>query len=242
MPIFIFLISFIFSAYANVMDLNEFFPNRMEDTAVTDVGKFDLQASYHYEDDEEKSTLRPALRYGIMKRVQLEFSNDLINGPEHTEKGSGRTQAGFQWNFNDQDNWVPSIALEPMFIFPTGKDVEGIDPSLRLNLTYTLAGTLTEPIGQFHLNYRWDNNASKKDNEQQIGQLIVFGYGHKVTSKSALLADYVYDRDMYSVETKNEVELGWIWECMKEAFIAVGAGVDIHNGYFNSTLALEKTF
>lgn len=241
MFILIFLLSFL-TAQANVMDLNEFMPTRMEDATVTQTGKIDLQASGNYDDSSESTLIRPNLRYGLMKRVHLEFSQDIINGPKDSEKGSGRTAAGFQWNFNDQDDWVPSMAFEPKFLFPTGKDVDGIDPSLRLILTSTLVGTSAEPLGQFHFNYQWDHNSDKDKDERKSGYEIVFGYSHRISPHSSLMADLFHDKDVFTSDTVNEIELGWMHEFAREFYIAIGAGLQLNDGFFTSTLGIQKTF
>lgn len=241
MFILIFLLT-IFSVQADVMNLNEFMPTRMEDASVTELKKIDLQASARYEDASEYVIFRPNVRYGLVKRVQVEFSSDALYGPEDSEKSAGRSQAGFQWNFNDQDDWVPSFAISPAIAFPTGKDTEGIDPSVRLNMTYTLVGTLSEPIGQFHLNYRWEHNSIKQDDEEKVGKLLVFGYSHKIGRSSSLLADFSHEKETLRASTYNELEIGWMKECFKEFYLGLGAGLEVQQGYFSSTLAIQKTF
>lgn len=237
----IFLMSF-FTAQADVMNLNEFMPTRMEDASVTPMGKLNLQGSGHYENSSDSTLFRPTIRYGLIKRVHIEISEDIINGPKKTEKGSGRTIAGFQWNFNEQDDWVPSLALQPNFLFPTGKDVDGIDPSLRLIMTSTLIGTSSEPIGQFHLNYQWEHNSEKDKDERQNGYDITFGYSHRISRHSSLLTDFFHTRDIYSSATRNEVELGWMHEFAKEFYLAIGGGLELTEGFFISTLGIQKDF
>lgn len=241
MFIFIFLMIFL-TAQADVMNLNEFMPTRMEDASVTDLNKLDVQGSLHYDDNWESTLLRTNLRYGVVKRVQLEVANDTISGPRGTEQSGGRTQAGFQWNFNDQDDWVPSIAIVPQLAFPTGKGDKGIDPSVKMNLTYTLVGTLHEPVGQFHFNYRWEHNSIKQKEENKIGKQLIFGYSHKISSNSSLLADFIHERDKYFTLTSNELELGWMKEWFKEFYLGLGVALELKEGYFSSTLAIQKTF
>lgn len=241
MFILIFLIT-MFSAHASIMDLNEFMPTRMEDASVTPIKEIDFQASARYEDASEATTFRPNIRYGLVKRVHLEVANDMIRGPKTAEKNSGQTIAGFQWHFNDQDDWVPAFAFEPQFTFPTGKNMDGIDPSARLNMTYTLAGTLTEPVGQFHLNYKWEHNSSRQKDENKVGKLLIFGYSQRLGTTSALIGNFNHEKEVFSGKTINEFELGWTKECFKDTFLGLGAGIDIQDGYFSSTLAIQKTF
>lgn len=227
---------------ADVMNLNEFMPTKMEDASVTDLSDVEFQTSAHYQDDEEFILFRPNIRWGAIKRVQFEAYSDHISGPHRRERGNGQTVLGAQWNFNDQDDWVPSLALSPQFTFPTGESIDGIDPSLRINLTYTLVGTLDDPLGQFHMNYKWDHNSSRKRNEEKVGELFVFGYSHRIGTNSSLMADFLHEKDKFRGDSKNEVEVGWLHDFARQFAIGIGGGYDVKEGYFSSTLAIQKTF
>ncbi len=191
LTIFLFLLLGLSSTFAEVMNLNEFMPTRMEDAAVTNLHQVELQASVGYQDEEKMFLFRPNIRWGAYKRVQIEYSSDFISAPKENEDGSGAQNLGAQWNFNDQTNWAPALAIKPQLIFPTGKNSSGTDSSIKAILTYTFVGTIIDPIGQFHLNYRWYNNADKQQIENKTGALFLLGYAHKISPHSSLLLDYV---------------------------------------------------
>lgn len=239
LTIFIFLLGLSTFSYADVMNLNEFMPTRMEDASVTNPHEVELQGSVDYDDEEKKFLFRPNVRWGAFKRVQLEYSSDFISGPDKSEDGSGAATLGGQWNFNDQSDWVPSLAIEPQFIIPSGKKSRGTDSSVKAILTYTLLGTLIDPVGQFHLNYRWYTNADKQSDENKTGELFILGYAHKISPHSSLLMDFVNEEDAFSSQVQNEIELGWIHECHKDINIGLGAALDIKQGYYSSVLSAE---
>lgn len=239
LTIFILLLGLSTTSFADVMNLNEFMPTRMEDAAVTDIHKVELQASMDYEDDEKKFLFRPNIRWGAFKGVQIEYSSDFISAPEKNETGAGAQTLGGQWNFNDQTSWVPALAIEPQVIFPTGKDTHGADTSIKAILTYTLSGTITDPRGQFHLNYRWYNNADNQLEENKTGELFLLGYAHKISPHSSLLMDFVNEQTAFSSEFKNELEVGWIHQMCESINLGLGAALDIKQGYYSSVLSAE---
>lgn len=227
---------------ASVMNLNEHMPTRLEDASVIDTGQVQVQASARWEDDDKRFHYRPDLRWGPVKRVQTELMLDQYSGPKKKEKTSGQSSANIQWNFNDQDNIIPAMALTSEFKFPTGKQTDGIDPSLRLNLTSTIAGTLSDPVSQVHLNYRWQHNSSRRSGEDKVGKLLVAGYTQRLGINSALIADFAHEKDVLNGVTTNEVELGWLHEAAREFQVGISAGLDVEEGYFSSTLAIQKSF
>ena len=231
------------NSHADVMNLNEFMPTRMEDATVTDLHKWEIQASGRFNRDEKETHLRPNVRWGAIKRLQFEASSDYYQSTKiQQEKNSGSTHLGFQWNFNDQDDWVPSLAISPQVTFPTGKRSDGIDPSIKLIMTHTLIGTITEPIGQFNMNYLWQENNQTKSGEAKIANLLLFGYIHKISHKTSLQADFNHDYDALIKKSKNEMEIGVLYQLYESWLVGIGTGYDIKNGYFSSTLAIQKSF
>lgn len=227
---------------ASVMNLNEHMPTRLEDASVIETGQVQVQGSARYSDDEKRFHYRPDVRWGAYKRLQTEVTLDHYSGSNEKEKGSGQSAANIQWNFNDQDNIIPALALTSEFRFPTGKKTDGIDPSLRLNMTSTIAGTLSDPVSQVHVNYRWLHNSSRRTGEDQVGNLLIAGYSQRLDSKTALIADFSYKKDEQNGKTTNQIELGWLHEVAREFQVGISAGLDVEKGYFSPTLAIQKSF
>ncbi len=227
---------------ANVMNLNEHMPTRLEDASVIETGQVQVQASARYSDEEKLLHYRPDVRWGVVKRVQAEVMVNQYTGSNEKEKDSGQTAANIQWNFNDQDNIVPALALTGEFKFPTGKKTDGIDPSLRLNMTSTIAGTLSDPVSQVHVNYRWLHNSSRRTDQDKVGKFLIAGFSQRLGSKSAIIADFSHEKDEQDGKTNNQIELGWLHESGREFQVGISSGLDVHNGYFSSTLAIQKSF
>lgn len=228
-------------AHADVMSLNEFMPTRLEDASVLEKGAWQLQGTARFAEEDNRLQYRPSLRWGVMKRLQLEFCQETYSASKNVEVGSGETQAAVQWNFNDQDDWVPSIALASQFTFPTGKKTAGVDPSLKLFLTSTIAGTLMEPIGQIHFNYQHEHNSQRQSGEDKITKLMSLGYSHKLGKSTSLLADLVHEKDLVGHST-NELELGNLYEFSPSWILGSGIALEIHEGHLSYTLAIQKSF
>lgn len=227
---------------ASVMNLNERMPTRLEDASVIESGRLQVQASARYEGKDKRFHHRPEVRWGPVKRVQTELLLDQFSGPRGTENGNGQTEANIQWNFNDQDNIIPALTLTSEFKFPTGKKTQGIDPAVRLNMTSTIAGTLTDPVSQVHVNYRWGHNSSRQNGEDKVSYLLVAGLSQRLRSDWAIIADFIHEKEMLKGISKNEVELGWLHEADRELQMGLSAGLDVEKGHISSTLAIQKSF
>lgn len=235
------LLSLIFahSAYANVMNLNEFMPTRVEDASVSDLNEVEIQGSLDYVDQEEKFLFRPNFRWGASDQVQLEFSSDHISAPSKNEDGHGSITLGGQWQFMQENTWKPSLSLEPQADFPTGKNTYGVDPSMRFIMTKTISGSLKDPLGQIHFNYRYLSNSDRQSSEDSIGQLLIMGYSHSFGAHTALVMDYVNEKSAFKSSVQNEVELGWIHEIFDNTNLGVGIALDVNQGYYSSIISSE---
>ncbi len=230
------------TAFADVMNLNEFMPTRLEDASVTKLHEVEAQGTVRIDDDDNELTLTPNLRWGLMKRAQLEYTSDFVKTTGEKERTRSEHEFGLQWNFNDQDDWVPALAIDPILIFPQGAKSEAIDSAVKLLLTYTLIGTLIDPVGQFHLNYRWVHNSDRQEDENKVGKLLVFGYSHRVGDKTALVADFLHKKEILSSEFQNDIEVGILQELHEKFHLGFGVGIDIQLGHFSSNFSGEYHF
>lgn len=241
MYILIILLS-VTSAFADIMNLNEYMPTRLVDASVTKLHHVEAQGTVRIDDDDDEFTLAPNLRWGLIKRAQLEYNSDFIKTTGEKEHTRSEHKLGLQWNFHDQDDWVPALAIYPVFILPQGSGSEAIDSSVKMLLTYTLIGTLIDPVGQFHLNYRWTHNSDRQENENKTGKLLIFGYSHRIGEQSSLVADFLHQKELPSSEFQNVLELGILHELHEKFHLGLGAGMDIQRGHLSSNLSAEYNF
>lgn len=225
------------------MNLNEYFPTQVEDASVTEMHQTKTQGSARYVDDNQEVILIPNIRWGIYKkRMQLEYQSGFITTNGRSYEPSSYHRLGLQWKFHDQDDWVPTLALQPQLLYPAGQENKALDPAVKLFLTYTLVGTLADPVGQFHLNYRWIQNTERQENENKVGKQLIFGYAHKLNLNNVIVADFLHQRELYRSEFQSEVELGWIHQIKDDLFLGAGLGMDVELGRFSSNLSAQITF
>lgn len=241
MFILLFLLSFT-PAYADVMNLNENMPTRLVDASVTKLHKIDLQGSVNYDDEDARLTLDPYLRWGVVKRIQVEYVSEFEKSLNNKKNDHDSHKLGFQWNFNDQDDWVPSMAISPQAIYPVGGGSEVVDYAVKYLLTYTLVGTLVDPVGQFHLNYRWSHNSDQRDEPRKIGKQTIFGYAHKIGKYSSLVVDFINEVEFDEAQIKNDVELGWLFEFKKDMYLGSAVAIDTQLEHFGANLSGQLTF
>ena len=241
MYILIILLS-ISTTFADIMNLNEYMPTRLEDVSVTRLHHVEAQGTVRIHEEDEELILSPNLRWGLVKRAQLEYNTDYIQTTGDKQRFRSEHKFGLQWNFHDQDDWVPALALDPVLIIPQGPGSKALDSSVKMLLTYTLIGTLVDPIGQFHLNYRWTHNSDRQEDENKIGELLIFGYSHKVGERSSLVADFLHKKDILSSELENAFEAGILHELHEKLHLGLGIGVDPQLDHFSSNLSGEYNF
>jgi len=117
-------------ASADVMNLNELMPVRLEDASPTNEKKTQIQFSGHFEEENNDDVLeyRPDLRYGVNRKIQLESIATFYSGGD--ERGSGNIQfgclrdagAGYELGASlgvglnrAAPNWTSSLGLQKEF-------------------------------------------------------------------------------------------------------------------------------
>lgn len=196
------------SAVADVMNLNEFMPTRLEDATVIDETTWDVQWSTVYEEDHPDDLVInwPNLRYGAARQLQLDLQGTMYSGGE--EKNSGDISLGAQYQFNESSTLTPMIAINPVFTFPTGKGSRGEDFEYKVIVTEDIIGTSENPIVQFHLNFRHSYNDRPDDNERTNRFMYTIGMSNKLYEQTALIIDIVLEEEIKNHKTSNKLEMG----------------------------------
>lgn len=238
--IFFFLVSEI--ALGDVMNLNNFIPTQLEDASPIDESTWDIQFSTAKLDKKVDEVIhRPNIRYGASKNLQLEAQGTIESGGDEIQ--SGESEINFLYRFNRSSNLVPEVSLSPMFIFPTGKKMEGLDYGARLNLSSTLRGSSEHPLTQIHFNYLLMHNNSPRDDEVPDRSAFLLGLSHRLLEETALVFDAVLSEDREGVESY--LLEGGIHQHLGKKFylgLSAGAGIGASDTKRILTLALEKQF
>lgn len=227
-------------AFSDVMNLNEFVPTHLEDASPVEEHATIFQLSGQFEQEEKDDfTLRPDVRYGLTKKIQLEVMADLISGGD--EDQSGDTKGGVLWQVNESENAVPVLSLNPVATFPTGKKSQGTDLGMKLLLTSTVAGNQKKPDTQIHLNYEYQHNALRKSGERPAEKIFAFGISRRLWENMALILDYYHEEDTPDNRDENFVESGIHMQTGKRLYFSLGGGFDIGPGdpHWNVISAVE---
>lgn len=240
---FIYLILlFPFSSLANVMNLNNFMPTRLEDATPIDKKNFDVQMSSAFEKKSQDSlTIRPNVRYGLTHDVQLETQGTLVSGGG--ESGHGETDVSLLYRFVKGEK-LPSISLTPLFSFPTGKEQSRLDAVLQLNITQTLRGVSDRPLTEIHLNLGTRSKNDRDEDERGSLEGMAIGISHKLGEDVALIADYVHDEKEGNHDAVQVIEAGIHTHLGSDYYLGLSftQGLGHSETLSGGILGLEKQF
>jgi hypothetical protein len=223
------------TAYADVMNLNEFMPTRMEDSKVIQERGLEFQVSSNFKkQDTDEIIFRENVRYGAKKNLQLEMiANQLTGG---SEKGSGEIQLGGQYDV------IPQLGISPMIMLPTGKSEDGVDTHLRFNNSTTFIGSPNTPYLQLHINFDWAHNSQNAPDERANHNLYVTGISYKFNDSGSVLLDVIREEEQEEGVESNMLELGTQYDIGSHYLLGLGGGIGFgdESPHWNGILSLVK--
>jgi hypothetical protein len=232
---------FTFNTYADVMNLNEFMPTRLEDATPTDLHKFEIQFGSQFEEkSQDEVNFRTNARYGLTDRIQLEGMMNTLSGGD--EANTGDIQLGGQYLINKNAKYVPEVAFSPGITIPSGRGSQGIDSHLRFNISSTIIGSPNTPTTQIHLNIDWGDNQSRQSQERRNRLLYVMGLSHRFSDSGSVIVDFFREEEMESMEETNMFELGTEYDLGSSYYAGLGAGVGLgdESPSWHGIFSLEK--
>lgn len=229
-------------AYADVMNLNEFMPTRLQDATpiAQDSIDFQLSAELSQEGSLTQTIYRPNFRAGLTDQLQLELYGTQFSGGD--ESNSGEVAIGGLYQINESDTLWPMLAWNPVIVVPTGEGSEGVDLNNELVLTSTLRGTARQPKTQFHLNLDWIHDSHNRSSERANRGFYGFGMSQLLGEKLALIVDIIREEESEEGSESNNVEAGLHQDLGKEFYLSVGAsaGFGGTSASWTALLAVEK--
>jgi len=212
---------------SDVHDLQRNLPLEVEDTTATEEGSLQVQASARYErthDGEDQLTVEPQLQYGLVPNVHVELSYPIIAG-DADRTGSGDVTAAVFYNFLQEENARPALAVKAQVDLPTGVGSDGVDTDLRFLLTKTL--TENESQDRMHLNVDWIHNAAADNDERQNRFIGVVGYSRKLSDQTVFLADLVREQQDQEGLDSTILEAGLLHQLNDKVTLAAGIGAGL---------------
>ncbi|MES2526743.1 MAG: hypothetical protein V4598_06635 [Bdellovibrionota bacterium] len=229
-------------SYADVMNLNENVPTHLEDASPVEEHATIFQLSTQFEEenpDPDDFVFRPDIRYGLTKKIQVEALADFMTGGDENQSGEIRT--GVLYQFNDSENAVPIVSLNPVVHLPTGKESRGNDLGIKLILTSTLAGSSDRAVSQLHLNYELLHNSARRPGERKDEGIYAFGISQRIKEKLALIVDFIHQDDIFKDRQETYIESGLHQEIGKKFYLsyALGKGVGPSTPDWTGILSME---
>lgn len=228
---------------ADVMNLNDLMPTRLEDATPLEELSFDSQSSIGYISDpaDPEMIIRQNFRYGLTKRIQLETYGDIFSGGD--ERGSGQIHTGGLIQLVEE-NTLPSMAISPMVVLPTGKYQEGLNSDSKFIITKTLLGTPTTARAQVHFNLNWTHQHAVSGEERTNFYMTILGFSYRYADFQAFVIDLVREEESLKGKESNFLEAGIHQELGQNYFIGLSASVGLgdESPDYQSIFSFEKQF
>jgi len=229
---------------SDVHDLQRGLPLEVEDTTTTEEGSFQVQASARYErtnEGEDQLTVEPQLQYGLLPNLHVELSYPIIAG-DADRSGSGDVTAAVLYNFLQEENARPALAVKAQVELPTGVGSDGVDTDLRFLLTKTLSEN--ESQDRVHLNVDWIHNAAADSDERHNRFIGVIGYSRKLSDQTVFLADLVREQQEQEGLDSTILEAGVLHQLNEKTTLAagIGAGIGEDSPDVRITIGLQYSF
>jgi hypothetical protein len=165
------------------------------------------------DDDEDRDEYEYELEveWGVVENHELIFELPFQVGDGRVD-GNGDLTVGWHWRlWDEQDDWVPALALRNYLRIPTGVDSSGVDYELRALLTKTLVPGST----RLHLNpFAKSVNGDNEEDAEPFQYGTAIGVDHRLSENLLFITDYVYHSEDSedSIRGNHVAEFGLDWD------------------------------
>ena len=209
----------------DVDDLDVFLPTTLEDAFTGEPKEGELQAGLRFDRRRGHDDLQifPQFQASPVDGLLLNVSVPYIVG-SGDRANQGQVSAGALYNFNRETRWLPAFALGIDASTPIGPG----DRATQLQLTGVVTRTI-DPAGQkrLHLNAAWITRFAPSPEERHNQYRVVVGYSQLVGRDTALIVDYVRERQEFGERDANIVELGFRHRLSERVIMGFGGGAGI---------------
>jgi hypothetical protein len=215
------------AAAQSVHNLERNLPIEVQDTAVTDTGKVQIQGAAVNENSAEthKLTLEPNIQWGFAENAHLFIYQPNYIGSESVRSGSGDIHVGMLYNFLAEGPIIPSLALSGEVVAPTGVGSDGLDWALEFIADKQITKESSED--RLHLNIRWDHNSVPASSEREDRYEYVIGYSRKLNDKAVLVLDFFRREELQRGQASNVMEIGFLYQLNQRVTLGAGIGTGI---------------
>jgi hypothetical protein len=228
-----------------VHNLERGLPLEVQDTAVTDTGKVQVQLSTVNEtfgQTADRFQIEPNIQWGFAENAHLfVYSPFYISNDPTVRSGSGDIHVGVLYNFLAEGPVIPSLALSAEAVAPTGVASDGLDYAIELIADKQITKESSED--RLHLNLRWDHNSIPGSTERQDRYEYVIGYSRKITDKTVLVLDFFRRDELQHGQASNVLEIGALFQLSQRVTLGagLGTGIDDNSPDMRFSLSLQVT-
>lgn len=239
----IFLLLFLpLFSFADVMNLNNFMPTRLEDASPVPKRSFDAQfSSAIAQGGKDVVIYRPNIRYGLTNDIQLESQATLLSGGD--ESGSGETDFSLLYRVFKGKS-LPAVSLTPTLLLPSGKSQDEVELNMLVTVTYSLRGSEKKPETEVHVNLGSKTQRHRKIDERGSTENFALGLSHRLLPELAIVMDYVHEEDDEHKVNLQLAEIGLHTHLGKEFYLGLSysQGFGLSQTKSGALLGLEKQF
>lgn len=171
--------------------------------------------------------LQPEVRYGFAPQWEADVAVPFREG-SYKGTGGGNIRLGALYNFLQERDWVPALAVGPQAELPTGRASRGVDIGLTLAATKSLEAWIPDARGDaVHFNFSWNHNMDARSIERDNYFRFIAGYSREITERLIGVTDFIHQQDILKRHDENIVETGVIYQWFQKLSVAGGLGFGI---------------
>lgn len=209
------------AALADVANLDSGLPTEIEDARPIEYGDKALQLITRWDRERSRANLlvaEPQLQWGFAPRSQLALTLHTLGGTAGSS-GSGDVRLQLMRQLNDERGWLPAFAGFLRLDAPTGRQSRGLDTTLRLAASKTVADGQ-----QVHANLAWTRNAGSGPDERAHLRRVLLGYSRLLGEHTLVVADAIREEERTAGAMATIFELGLRRELARETTLSLGVG------------------
>jgi hypothetical protein len=188
--------------------------------------------------------LQPEVRYGFAPHWEADLAIPFMEG-NYKGTGGGNIRLGALYQFLQDDEWYPALAVGPQAELPTGRASRGVDIALTLAATKSLAAFIPDARGDaVHLNFTWNHNMQSRAIERDDWFQFRLGYSRELFEGIVGVADFIHQQNILKRHDENIIEGGLIYTWTKNLSVAggLGFGLGAESPDIRVTTGVQYTF
>jgi hypothetical protein len=228
-------------------NLHPTFPTDLVDAYPLEYQTLSTFAIVRYErtaNDRDSWLLQPEARYGFAPQWEADIAVPFLEG-NYKGTGGGNIRVGALYQFLEDSDWYPAMAVGPQAELPTGRASRGVDIGFTLAASKSLANYIPDARGdEIHANFGWTYNMEARDNERDNYFQWRVGYSREIYEDLVGVADFIHQQSILKRHDENIIEAGVIYTWTRNLAVAggIGFGLGAESPDIRLTAGVQYTF